>query len=331
MAKNVEALYWEPREGGAVQCKLCPVRCLLKEGKTGVCMAKKNIGGKLIATAYGLTTAFNYDPIEKKPLYHFHPGATILSLGPNACNMGCQFCQNFQISQQTAPTRRVEPSELVAAANVRNCVGVAYTYTEPLMWYEYVLDAAYAVKRAGLKNVLVSNGYLEPEPFDHILPLIDALNIDIKSMDEEFYRKICKGKLAPVLRNVEHTAGKAHIEITNLVIPGLNDSDDNFERLAKFIAGVDPFMPLHFSRYHPMYKMENPMTPVDTLLRAGEISRQYLKYVFIGNVEVPGYDDTHCPSCNALLIRRQGFSAEVLAVENGHCVKCGTSVKIVGV
>jgi len=159
MAKMVEALFWESREGGTVACKLCPVRCVLKEGKTGVCMAKKNIGGTLYAIAYGRTTAFNYDPVEKKPLYHFHPGAAILSLGPNACNMGCQFCQNFQISQEAAPTQFVAPDQLVAAASLKNCVGVAYTYTEPLMWYEYVRDAAHAVRRAGLKNVLVSNGF----------------------------------------------------------------------------------------------------------------------------------------------------------------------------
>jgi len=327
---RVEALYWEKRDNGAVQCALCPVHCLLKEGKTGVCMAKKNIGGVLIAVAYGLTTAFNYDPIEKKPLYHFYPGTSILSLGPNACNLACGFCQNFHISQQAAPTQYVTPARVAAAAAAENCVGAAYTYTEPLMWYEYVLDAAEAVKKAGLKNVLVTNGFLEPEPFDRILPLIDALNVDIKSMDEDFYKRVCRGRLAPVLRNVEHAVGKAHIEITNLVIPGLNDTDSHFDRLARFMGGLDPFMPLHFSRYHPMYKLEIPATPVETLLRAAEIARQRLKYVFVGNVSVAGYNDTRCPFCDALLVSRERYSGAAVGVKNGRCLKCGEPVRIVG-
>jgi pyruvate formate lyase activating enzyme len=326
----VEAKYWEKAEGGAVQCRLCPVQCRLKEGKTGVCMAKKNIGGRLIAVTYGLSTSFNVDPMEKKPLYHFHPGTQILSLGPNACNLGCQFCQNFQISQQLAPTTYVPPKHVAdAALKINNCRSVAYTYTEPLMWYEYILDAAEAVKKAGLKNVLVTNGYLEPEPFDAILPLIDALNVDIKSMDEDFYKKICKGRLAPILRNVEKTAGKAHIEITNLVIPGLNDSDDNFERLAKYLAGIDPFIPLHFSRYFPMYKLTNPPTPPETLFRAAEIAKQWLKYVFVGNIRAEGYDDTYCPFCNTLLIRRNGYDTTVEGLNGKLCGFCGKNPRIV--
>jgi pyruvate formate lyase activating enzyme len=293
-------------------------------------MAKKNVGGRLMAVTYGLSTSFNVDPMEKKPLYHFHPGSQILSIGPNACNLGCQFCQNFQISQQAAPTTYLPPADVAKAAlKISGCAGVAYTYTEPLMWYEYILDAAEAVKKAGLKNVLVTNGYLEPEPYDAILPLIDALNVDIKSMDEEFYRKICKGKLAPVLRNVEKTAGRAHIEITNLVIPGLNDKDDNFERLAKYLAGIDPFIPLHFSRYFPMYKMKNPATPPDTLFRAADIAKQWLKYVFVGNIYAGGYDDTHCPECNALLVRRDGYEVNAEGLKDGKCASCGANPRIV--
>ncbi len=326
----VEAKYWEKVEGGGVQCLLCPVRCRLKEGKTGVCMAKKNVGGRLMAVTYGLTTSFNVDPMEKKPLYHFYPGTQILSMGPNACNLGCQFCQNFQISQQTAPTSFISPEDVAAAAiKIPDCVGVAYTYTEPLMWYEYILDAAEQVKKAGLKNVLVTNGYLEPEPYDAILPLIDALNVDIKSMDEDFYRRVCKGKLAPILRNVEKTVGKAHIEITNLVIPGLNDADDNFERLAKFLAGLDPFIPLHFSRYFPMYKMDNPPTPPETLFRAAEIAKRWLKYVFVGNINAHGYDDTLCPFCKSVLIRRDGFHADVEGLKAGLCASCGGNPRII--
>jgi pyruvate formate lyase activating enzyme len=326
----IEARYWEKNESGAIRCLLCPAHCVLKEAKTGICMAKKNIGGRLIAVAYGLTTSFSLDPMEKKPLYHFYPGTDILSVSGNACNLSCSFCQNYMISQQSAPTSYISPAQLASAAvEKENCVGVAYTYTEPLMWYEYILDAAEQVKKAGLKNVLVTNGYLEPEPYDAILPLIDALNVDIKSMDEEFYKKVCKGKLAPILRNVEKTVGKAHIEITNLVIPGLNDTDRNFEELTAFMAGLDPFMPLHFSRYHPMYKMDRPPTPPETLYRAAEIAKRKLKYVFVGNLNAPGYEDTACPFCNSLLIRREGFKADMVGMNGKFCAKCGKDVRII--
>lgn len=326
---GVTARHWTSREDGAAECRLCPHRCVLKEGKTGVCMVKKNVGGRLVATAYGHTTAFNMDPIEKKPLYHFYPGTQILSVGPNACNFACRFCQNYHISQQDAPTRYISPRDLALAAREAGSLGVAYTYTEPLMWYEYILDAAREVRALGMKNVLVTNGHLEPGPYDELLPLIDALNVDVKSMDEDFYRKICRGKLAPVLRNVAATAGRAHIEITNLVIPGLNDTDGHFERLADFMAHVDPFMPLHFSRYHPMYKMTNPATPRATLLRAAELASRRLKYVFIGNVGVTEYNDTHCPFCGALLISRAGYEGDPLGVKNGRCLACGEPVRII--
>lgn len=327
---SVEAKYWEKGKGGTVQCLLCPVKCRLKEGNTGVCMAKKNVGGRLMAVAYGLSTSFNLDPMEKKPLYHFYPGTQILSVGPNACNIACQFCQNFQISQQAAPTEYIKPSLLAAEAQkIENCAGVAYTYAEPLMWYEYILDAAQEVRKAGLKNVLVTNGYLEPEPFDAILPLIDAFNIDIKSMDEEFYKKVCKGRLAPVLRNVEKTVGKAHIEITNLVIPGLNDRDDNFERLAKFLADIDPFIPLHFSAYFPRHKLSNPPTPPQTLFRAAEIAKQRLKYVFVGNIRADRFENTECPFCNAVLIRREGYETTIVGLNGSLCAACGGNPRIV--
>lgn len=329
-APKVGARYWEKRPDGSAACHLCPHHCIVKPGKTGICMAKTNEGGELIANAYGLTTSLNLDPMEKKPLYHFHPGTEILSIGPNACNLGCRFCQNFQISQQAAPTRYLSPEALVLAAQKCGGVGVAYTYSEPLMWYEYLLDACRAVKEAGMVNVLVSNGHLQPEPYDELLPLIDALNIDIKSMDETFYRKTCKGWLAPVLRNVAAAAGKAHIEITNLVIPTLNDADGDFEKLARFVASVDPFMPLHFSRYRPMYKMDIPATPVNTLIRAARIAKNHLKYVFIGNADVEEFSHSLCPFCGHTLIERHGYSVLAAGVKKGHCLSCGEAVKIVG-
>ena len=328
--QTVEAAYWNSREDGKTDCRLCPFHCLIKEGKLGICGVKKNIGGRLIATEYGHTTSFNYDPIEKKPLYHFYPGTSILSVGINGCNLDCSFCQNYQVSQKEAFTQYLSPQELADGAGRDGSIGVAYTYTEPLMWYEYIIDSAKLVKENGLKTVLVTNALLEEEPFDEILPYIDAMNIDVKSMDEDFYKKICKGKLAPVLRNVEAAAKSCHVEITNLVIPTLNDSDHHFERLASFLAELNPEIPLHFSRYHPAYKMTIPPTPAATLIRAAEIAAKKLKYVFIGNINIAQWLNTYCPHCRALLVEREGFyTAQVAGVENGSCRKCGNKVNIV--
>lgn len=283
----------------------------------------------MFAVAYGLTTSFNFDPIEKKPLYHFYPGASILSVGINACNFSCSFCQNFEVSQRNAPTRYVSPEKLAQEARRGDCIGIAYTYTEPLMWYEYVLDSAKLAKEKGLKNVLVTNGYMEPEPFDKLLPHIDALNIDLKSMDEDFYKKVCRGGLAPVLRNIEKAAKQTHVEVTNLVIPTLNDSDYNFERLADFIAGIDPAIPLHFSRYHPAYKMRIGETPVETLVRAAEIASRKLKHVYIGNIHLREWMNSNCAHCGNLLVERGGYCVTSAGVQNGLCVKCGNEVNII--
>jgi pyruvate formate lyase activating enzyme len=326
----VEAAYWETRPDGKTLCRLCQFHCLIKADRVGICGVKKNIGGRLIATAYGQTTSFNFDPIEKKPLYHFYPGTSILSVGVNGCNLNCDFCQNYQVSQEDAVTEYISPEQLASAADRHGSIGVAYTYTEPLMWYEYVVDSAKLVRERGLKTVLVTNGLLEKEPFDEILPYIDAMNIDIKSMDEDYYKKVCHGKLAPVLRNVEEAVKKAHVEITNLVVPTLNDSDDNFERLADFIAELDPMIPLHFSSYHPAYKMTIPSTPTETLVRAAEIASRKLKYVFIGNVNLPDWLNSYCPHCDALLVRREGFyGSEIPGVQKGLCLQCGNEVNII--
>jgi len=326
-----EALFWrgDEKRPDRVVCLLCPFKCTLPDGKTGICKAKKNIGGRLFAISYGLTTSLAMDPIEKKPLYHFYPGTEILSLGPNSCNLDCSFCQNFQTSQLKAPTRFISPEEVAHVAKSEGSLGVAYTYTEPLMWYEFIIDTAPIVRGAGLKNVLVTNGHLEEEPFIKILPLIDALNIDIKSMDPSFYRKICKGKLEPVLNNVQLAAEakNVHLEITNLVIPGLNDSEDDFVKLSKFLAELDPFIPLHFSRYRPMYRMNIPPTPVETLFKARTIAEKYLKYVFIGNVHDPD-GNTFCPHCRSVVIERD-YSATKVSLKEGKCLKCGNDTKII--
>jgi pyruvate formate lyase activating enzyme len=325
-----EALFWEKREDGKIECLLCPVRCVIAEGKVGVCMGRKNEGGTLYATNYGQVVSISIDPVEKKPLYHFHPGTQILSTGPNGCNMSCQQCQNWRISQERSPTQFVSPEDLVNVTIRENSKGIAYTYTEPLIWYEYVMDTAKIAREKGLYNVLVTNGYINEEPLRELLPYIDAMNVDLKSMEDDFYKKICKGKLAPVLRTIELShQSKVHIEITNLVIPTLNDSDEQIQKLVDFIAGLSDRIPLHFSRYFPCYKMDIPSTPLDTLQKAFLLAKRKLKYVFVGNAHLPNTSNTHCANCKNLLIRRDGYHTSVLGIENSKCKNCGTTVDVI--
>lgn len=280
-----EALYWESTDG-KVKCHLCPHECIIANGKVGICGVRKHIDGKLYSLGYGETTSIALDPIEKKPIYHFHPGEYILSLGTKGCNFKCPFCQNWTISQDLdAPTEKITSEGIIKKAKECKSFGIAYTYNEPFIWYEFVLDTAKLAKKEGLENVLVTNGYVNPEPLEEMLPYIGAMNIDLKSMDEEFYRKICGGRLEPVLYVIERSAKACHVELTNLIIPGLNDSDDNFVRLVNWIyAHVGPEAPLHFSRYFPCYKMTKPATALDTLERAYQIAKKKLKYVYLGNV-----------------------------------------------
>lgn len=281
-----EASYYQNLENAKVRCGLCPNQCLIGEGKRGSCGVRENRAGKLYSLVYGEATSIALDPIEKKPLYHFYPGSHILSLGTKGCNFHCPFCQNSSISQDYAhPTENITPSEAVGRAKELGSLGIAYTYNEPFIWYEFVLDTAKLAKEAGLKNVLVTNGYVNNEPLKEILPFIDAMNIDIKSVEEEFYHKICKGKLAPVLNTAKMANEVCHIEITNLVIPTLNDKDDNFIKLTDWIVkNLGKEVPLHFSCYFPGYQMDIPSPPRSTLKRAETIAREKLKYVYLGNL-----------------------------------------------
>jgi len=325
-----EALFWEKREDGRIRCLLCPVGCVIAEGKVGVCMGRRNEGGTLYAINYGRLVSLAIDPVEKKPLYHFHPGTQILSTGPNGCNMNCGNCQNWTISQEESPTQYMPPEELVNLAVRENSVGIAYTYTEPLIWYEYVLDAAKIAKKKDLANVLVTNGYINEEPFKKLLPHIDAMNVDLKSMDEDFYRRICKGKLSPVLRTIQlaHQHG-IHLEITNLLIPTLNDSDEQIQSLVDFVANLSDRTPLHFSRYFPAYRMNIQATPLETLQRAFLLGKRKLKYVYIGNAYLPNTSHTYCPECNQLLIKRDGYYTSIVGIRERKCKKCGASVDVV--
>ena len=326
----IEAAFYRKMEDNRVECLLCPQHCKLAEGKTGLCMGRRNEGGTLFAINYGEAASVAMDPIEKKPLYHFLPGTQILSTGPNGCNLNCEFCQNWEISQTKIRTRHVSPEALVQQAQKGDSVGIAYTYTEPLIWYEYLMDCAKLCKERGLVNVLVTNGFINPEPLEELLPLVDAMNIDVKSMDDDFYRKICKGKLGDVLRTVERAKKSCHVEVTNLVIPTLNDSDDDFSRLVDWVSealGTDT--PVHFSRYSPRYKMQLPPTSRESLERAYRIATEKLHYVFVGNIAIEGTNNTVCPQCKTILIRREWYFTSIAGIKDGQCGSCGRPVDAV--
>ncbi|HUV05266.1 MAG TPA: AmmeMemoRadiSam system radical SAM enzyme [Armatimonadota bacterium] len=327
---GIECRYYE-RVGESVRCLLCPQSCTIAPSRAGFCRTRLNVEAKLYLTTYGQCSSIHLDPIEKKPLFHFYPGSQILSLGSLGCNLACRFCQNWQISQSSSPTRYVSPEEAAQrASSVPGNVGVAYTYNEPLVWYEYLLDAASAVRKAGLKNVLVTNGEINEGPLRELLALIDAMNIDVKSMDEEFYRSLSSGKLAPVLRTVEiaHESG-CHVEITNLLIPGSNDRPDQIQRLIDWVAELDPRIPLHFSRYHPEYKMTAPPTPAEKLMNARSAALQKLKYVYVGNIHIAGAADTNCPTCGKPVIERTGYSIAASHLDGRKCAYCSGHVDII--
>jgi len=282
------AQYFDKIEDLKVCCHLCPHSCVIRPDGLGACRARKNISGELYSMNYGKVTSISLDPIEKKPLYMFRPGSMILSSGTFGCNLKCSFCQNWSIAHQDAPTVEVSPDELIKKAielKDKGNIGIAYTYNEPSIWYEYVSDTAKLARDNNLANVLVTNGFISREPLLELLPFIDAMNIDVKGYTASFYADICKGALDNVKQTVELCAKKCHVEITTLVIPGLNDSAEEISRMSQWIASISPDIPLHLSRFFPNYKMnDRPPTPVDTLVRARDKATEYLKHVFLGNV-----------------------------------------------
>ncbi len=319
-----------------VQCNLCPHHCSISDGKHGICLTRRNHGGILYTDNYFRPISMAVDPIEKKPLYHFYPGKEIFSSGPNGCTFKCKFCQNHEISQNILSTREIKPDEFVKRIIKSHSIGVAYTYSEPYIWFETIMDVGQKIKEQGLVNVMVTNGYMESEPLDDLLKVVDAMNVDIKSMNEDFYKRLCKGSLDPVLKTCEKVKKHCHLEITNLLIPEENDSEEDIEKLADFIAvNLGKDTPLHISRYFPRYKLDNLPTEESTLLKAWEISKDMLHHVYLGNI-IPGdKGDTFCPSCNTLLIQRSGYSTNILeSLEKstdteGKCLECGCLIKII--
>jgi pyruvate formate lyase activating enzyme len=324
-----EALFYQS-DGVKVRCLLCPHQCVINEGATGICHVRRNSKGRLYTDIYGKISALNFDPIEKKPLYHYYPGSVILSLGSTGCNMHCKCCQNWQISQVKPADfsfhYKYEISELVQLAKSREeNIGIAYTYNEPGIWIEYVLDLAHHIKAEGLKNVMVTNGFIEPEPLDELLTCVDAFNVDLKSFSDDFYRKVTGARLDPVLAALKKIKGAGkHLEITNLVIPTLNDNDEVFTSMVKWISNeLGKETVIHLSRYHPMYKMDQETTPSETLRRLAGIAEAYLLFVYVGNIELGDYQHTRCPNCNSMVIKRFGYNIEIKSLdEKGCCLFC---------
>ncbi len=324
------AAWWRPLPNGQAACDLCPIGCRLRQGQTGPCGTRQNADGEMQLLHYGRLAAVGLDPIEKKPLYHFHPGRPILSVAAPGCNLHCLFCQNWHLSQETGqPTQEASPTEVVDMALGEDSVGIAFTYSEPLVWFEFVRDTARLARERGLKTVLVTNGFLSPEPLAELLPVIDAANVDLKSMDGRFYRKICRARLEPVLAAITafRTAG-VHLEVTNLLIPGHNDAPEQIDRLVDFVAGLGRDVPLHFSAYRPAWKLDAPPTPKQTLVRARERALRKLDWVYLGNVAGEEGRDTVCVKCDRVLIARQGYAARV-DLKDGACPGCGAHIPVV--
>jgi len=328
-----EADFYTPLDNRQVQCFLCSHRCKIKDSKRGICQVRENRGGKLYSLVYGRLVSENVDPIEKKPLFHLLPGSLSYSIATVGCNFRCQHCQNFEISQYplrspgaAIPGAHRTPAEVVAAARASDCKSIAYTYVEPTIFMEFALETAALAHAAGLKNVFVSNGYTSPEATRKLAPLLDGNNIDLKAFTDKFYHEVCGARLAPVLDTIRLMRELGvWVEVTTLVIPGWNDSDQELRDIAMFLRGVDKDMPWHVTSFHPTFKMmDRPATPIATLRRARDIGLAAgLTYVYEGNVPGEGGENTFCPACGQVVIERFGFSIGAAAMRDGSCRHCG--------
>lgn len=282
-----EASYYTKHTDHSVQCQLCPNGCVIAPGRTGRCQTRYNDDGTLRLLTYGQCAAMAVDPIEKKPLRRFHPRNMILSVGSWGCNLTCQWCQNWQIAHERVPTKYISPAELVEIAVTQKRqgnIGVAFTYNEPLLSFEYIRDTVPLLQQAGLAVVIVSNGYINPAPLQELLPFVDAWNIDLKGFTNDVYRQYCGATLEPVKETLRCAAAVSHVEVTTLIIPGLNDSPADMQAEAQWLAAIDAEIPLHLTRYFPAYCMTAPPTPIDTLHRLADIAKTYMRHVYIGNV-----------------------------------------------
>lgn len=322
-----------PHTGTYVQCSLCPKRCIIAHGERGDCRVRENRGGRLYSMVYGNPCAVHVDPIEKKPFYHFLPTISAFSLATAGCNLHCLYCQNWSISQvppEQTQNMELQPEEVVRYALASKSPVIAYTYSEPTVFYEYMLATARLAREAGLLSVVISAGFFEPEPLRELCAAVDAIKIDLKGYDEDFYREVCDAELGPVLETIRiiYESG-THLEVVNLVVPTLNDNLEQLQALAEWVAhDVSPDVPLHFSRFLPQYKLTNlPPTPVERLEQAREIALEAgVRFAYIGNVPGHAGNNTFCPACGRLIIARQGFAVREYHLDGGVCAYCGQPI-----
>ena len=327
----------KPLSQQAVQCTACERWCALQPGEVGKCNVRMNQDGQLVSLVYGRAVAVHVDPVEKKPLFHFLPSQQAFSIGTLGCNFQCPFCQNWQISQPGELARNparlgqhLPPAEIVAICRARGIPMIAYTYNEPTVFFEYTYDTAKLAVEEGIRNLYVSNGFLTLEAIDALAPYLHAINIDLKAFSEQFYRETCHGRLKPVLRNIQYIAQETDtwVEVTTLIVPGMNDSEGELEEIAQFLAAVSPDIPWHISAFHPDYKVrDRPATPRATLERAYDIGQEAgLRYIYVGNLMDAERSGTYCPQCGKMLIQRMWYQVQPLWAEPGICPACGTSI-----
>lgn len=327
-----KAGYFQKEAGGYFRCLLCPRECRIDDGNVGVCGVRKNINGEFLSEIYGKVSSVGIDPIEKKPLYHYYPGRTVFSVGTLGCNLKCPYCQNWSISQNPKGTfKAYEPKDLTKLAKDEGSFGIAYTYSEPVIWIEFVLAAAEYGASYGLKNILVTNGFAQEAPWKDLLKVTDAVNIDLKTFNPETFSRIHGGKLSVVLKNIEtaYSAG-CHIELTTLAVTGINDSEAELMSIANFIASIDKSIPWHISGYFPAWKYKAPATEAGFLFKIREEALSVLDFVYCGNIGAGS--DTFCPSCKSMLIKRRGFSVRIKGLDikerAAFCASCGRKINI---
>lgn len=329
----VTTQYWTKLDDGRVECQLCPRFCRLHEGQRGLCFVRANQNSKIVMTSYGRSSGFAIDPIEKKPLNHFLPGTPVLSFGTAGCNLACKFCQNWDISKSREMHRlmdRADPEAIARAAVDMGCASVAYTYNDPVIFHEYAIDTAIACRQHGIKSVAVTAGYICPEPRIEFFQHMDAANVDLKAFTDRFYQKITGSHLQPVLETLEYIKHETQVwlETTTLLIPGENDSDQELNKMTEWVVEhLGPNMPMHFSAFHPDWKMrDKPSTPKETLIRARKIAIDNgVRYAYVGNVHDKNHESTYCHQCGQLLIGRDWYVlSDWNMTEDGSCTQCGT-------
>jgi len=328
-----EVLYYKKLGKNTVQCLNCPHKCQIGEGKRGFCRVRENQGGRLFNIVYSMPCAVHIDPIEKKPLFHVLPGSKTFSIATAGCNLRCKFCQNWQISQakpEEVNSVTLSPKEIAEQAKKTDCLSIAYTYTEPTAFYEYALDSAIEAKKLGIKNTMHSNGFINPEPLSNICPHLTAINVDLKGFTDKYYQDICSGRLQNVLDSLILIKKKGvWLELTNLIIPALNDKPEEIKQMCEWIVkSLGPEVPIHFSRFFPMYKLTTlPPTPPATLETARKIAvAAGLHFAYIGNIPGHPAENTYCPNCSSIVVKRSGYSILNIELENGRCKNCNEPI-----